>query len=84
MGPSADAIELMGNKSRARQAATAAGVPTLPAATAPSTPDVDLLGIAETVGYPLVVKASAGGGGRGIRLVTAARLISSQPSSRPG
>ncbi|NOJ60042.1 biotin carboxylase N-terminal domain-containing protein [Arthrobacter sp. 260] len=72
IGPSADAIELMGNKSRARQAAKAAGVPTLRGSDGALTPDSDILGIAETVGYPLVVKASAGGGGRGIRLVTAA------------
>ncbi|MHA7280553.1 acetyl-CoA carboxylase biotin carboxylase subunit [Arthrobacter sp. MDT2-2] len=70
VGPSADAIELMGNKSRARQAAEDAGVPTLPGSHGALDPDVDPLPIAHDVGYPLVVKASSGGGGRGIRLVT--------------
>ncbi|MBG6225911.1 acetyl-CoA carboxylase biotin carboxylase subunit [Arthrobacter sp. CAN_A2] len=70
VGPSPDAIELMGNKSRARQAARDAGVPTLPGSDGALDPDVDPLPIAREVGYPLVVKASAGGGGRGIRLVT--------------
>ncbi|MHA7181372.1 acetyl-CoA carboxylase biotin carboxylase subunit [Arthrobacter sp. MDB2-24] len=70
VGPSADAIELMGNKSRARQAAEDAGVPTLPGSHGALDPDVDPLPIAYAVGYPLVVKASSGGGGRGIRLVT--------------
>ncbi|MDN4612289.1 acetyl-CoA carboxylase biotin carboxylase subunit [Arthrobacter burdickii] len=70
VGPSADAIELMGNKSRARQAAEDAGVPTLPGSDGALDPDVDPLPIARAVGYPLVVKASSGGGGRGIRLVT--------------
>ena len=70
VGPSPEAIELMGNKSRARQAAEDAGVPTLPGSDGALDPDVDPLPIARAIGYPLVVKASAGGGGRGIRLVT--------------
>ena len=70
VGPSAEAIELMGNKSRARQAARDAGVPTLPGSDGALDPDVDPLPIGRAIGYPLVVKASAGGGGRGIRLVT--------------
>ncbi len=70
VGPSPEAIELMGNKSRARQAADDAGVPTLPGSDGALDPDVDPLPIARAVGYPLVVKASSGGGGRGIRLVT--------------
>ena len=72
VGPSAEAIELMGNKSRARQAARDAGVPTLPGSDGALDPDTDPLPIAQAIGYPLVVKASAGGGGRGIRLVTSA------------
>ncbi|MBJ2119371.1 acetyl-CoA carboxylase biotin carboxylase subunit [Arthrobacter sp. MSA 4-2] len=70
IGPAADAIELMGDKSRARQAAEDAGVPTFRGSHGSLSPDDDAAAIAEEVGYPLVVKASAGGGGRGIRLVT--------------
>ncbi len=71
VGPTAAAIELMGNKSRARQAARDAGVPTLRGSDGAVDSSMDLAAVAATVGYPLVVKASAGGGGRGIRLVTA-------------
>lgn len=70
IGPPASAIELMGNKAQARQAAKKAGVPTLRGSDGPVTEGADALAIAAEVGYPLVVKASAGGGGRGIRLVT--------------
>ncbi len=71
VGPGADAIELMGDKSRARQAARDAGVPTFRGSDA-LTPADDADAIAADVGFPLVVKASSGGGGRGIRLVTEA------------
>lgn len=70
VGPSPETIDLMGNKSGARRAAQEAGVPTLPGSDGALRQNDDALAIAETVGYPLVVKASSGGGGRGIRLVT--------------
>ena len=57
IGPSADAIELMGDKVRAKAAAEAAGVPVVPTYTP------------ETAEYPVLVKAAAGGGGRGMRVV---------------
>ena len=69
VGPSPSAIELMGDKSRARAAAVAAGVPTLAGSDGPVRESDDLDAIGAAVGFPLVVKASAGGGGRGIRLV---------------
>lgn len=69
IGPSAEVIELMGNKSAARTAAKKAGVPVLPGTDGALDPDDDALAVAEQIGYPLVVKASSGGGGRGIRLV---------------
>lgn len=69
VGPSAKAIELMGDKSRARQAAIAAGVPTLAGTDGALDMSAGIEAIAAEVGYPLVVKASAGGGGRGIRRV---------------
>ena len=69
VGPSPESIEIMGNKSRARQAAVEAGVPTLPGTDGAIKPGDDVEALGAAVGYPLVVKASAGGGGRGIRLV---------------
>jgi acetyl-CoA carboxylase biotin carboxylase subunit len=69
VGPSPASIELMGDKSRARRAAIDAGVPTLPGTESALREGDDIAAIAALIGYPLVVKASAGGGGRGIRLV---------------
>ncbi|MEA3549273.1 acetyl-CoA carboxylase biotin carboxylase subunit [Pseudarthrobacter sp. C1] len=69
VGPSADTIAMMGNKSLARESAAKAGVPVLRGSDGPLDPEADALEIARGIGYPLVVKASAGGGGRGIRFV---------------
>lgn len=69
VGPKAEVIELMGNKSAAREAAKAAGVPILPGTKGALDPSEDATAVAKSIGYPLVVKASSGGGGRGIRLV---------------
>jgi len=69
VGPSPESIELMGDKSRARRAAIDAGVPTLPGTEGAIQDSDDIDAIAAEIGFPLVVKASAGGGGRGIRLV---------------
>ncbi|MFM9373371.1 pyruvate carboxylase [Streptomyces sp. Da 82-17] len=69
VGPPADVLHLTGNKSRAVAAAREAGVPVL--ASSEPTTDVDaLLAAADDVGFPLFVKAVAGGGGRGMRRVT--------------
>ncbi|MCB5290616.1 acetyl/propionyl/methylcrotonyl-CoA carboxylase subunit alpha [Arthrobacter sp. SO3] len=69
VGPNADAIEMMGNKSMARESARKAGVPVLRGSDGPLEPAADAVDVARGIGYPLVVKASAGGGGRGIRFV---------------
>lgn len=69
VGPDADTIGMMGNKSVAREAAAGAGVPVLAGSDGPLDPHADALELAGGIGYPLVVKASAGGGGRGIRFV---------------
>ncbi|QIK63246.1 acetyl-CoA carboxylase biotin carboxylase subunit [Leucobacter viscericola] len=69
VGPSPDAIDLMGDKSRARQAAIDAGVPVLKGTEGALDSAGDIEAIAVEIGYPLVVKASAGGGGRGIRRI---------------
>jgi 3-methylcrotonyl-CoA carboxylase alpha subunit len=69
VGPSAELIRLMGDKHQARVAAQEAGVPVLPGSgKLPSDPEA-IFKAAETVGYPLLVKASAGGGGIGMRIV---------------
>jgi acetyl-CoA carboxylase biotin carboxylase subunit len=67
VGPSAEAIEKMGNKSAARQIALDAGVPVVPGSEGPASADEALV-TAEDIGYPVMVKAAAGGGGRGIRV----------------
>ncbi|PWG65821.1 acetyl-CoA carboxylase biotin carboxylase subunit [Spiribacter halobius] len=71
IGPHPDSIDAMGDKDRARTLATAAGVPVLPGSArfAPDAADADIARAAEAVGYPLLVKASAGGGGIGMKRV---------------
>ena len=69
VGPSPDAIERMGNKARAKQTMTEAGVPVIPGSDGPITTVEEGQALAKKIGFPLLVKASAGGGGRGIRLV---------------
>ena len=69
VGPSPEAIRLMGNKAQARETAARAGVPTVPGSDGPGADAAAALESAEQVGYPVAVKAAAGGGGRGIRVV---------------
>ncbi|MCI4676567.1 pyruvate carboxylase [Candidatus Mycolicibacterium alkanivorans] len=68
IGPNSDILELTGNKARAIAAAREAGLPVL-ASSAPSASVDELVSAAETMGFPLFVKAVAGGGGRGMRRV---------------
>lgn len=67
IGPSGDTIRKAGSKSAARDIMRAAGVPVTPGSNGPVSSVEDALAAAETVGYPVLLKASAGGGGRGIR-----------------
>jgi acetyl-CoA/propionyl-CoA carboxylase, biotin carboxylase, biotin carboxyl carrier protein len=71
IGPPSEAIELMGSKTRARTAMREAGVPIIPGATDPVETVEEVLRLGEEVGYPLIVKAAAGGGGKGMKLVAA-------------
>jgi len=71
IGPSPAAIAAMGSKTEARDRMERAGVPVLPGARLDGEAGLDLAGLADHVGYPLLVKASAGGGGKGMRLVEA-------------
>jgi acetyl-CoA/propionyl-CoA carboxylase biotin carboxyl carrier protein len=75
IGPSPHAIEVMGDKIRAKQAVAAAGVAVVAGRTQPDMTDADLAGAAAEVGYPVLVKPSAGGGGKGMRLVTDPREL---------
>jgi acetyl-CoA carboxylase biotin carboxylase subunit len=70
IGPTADVIRMMGDKVSAIQAMKKAGVPTVPGSDGPITQDNDrTLSIARKIGYPVIIKAAAGGGGRGMRVV---------------
>jgi acetyl-CoA/propionyl-CoA carboxylase, biotin carboxylase, biotin carboxyl carrier protein len=71
IGPPSAAIALMGSKTRARTAMRAAGVPIIPGATDPVETVGEVLALGKEVGYPLIVKAAAGGGGKGMKLVEA-------------
>ncbi|MBI4637266.1 MAG: acetyl-CoA carboxylase biotin carboxylase subunit [Candidatus Rokubacteria bacterium] len=69
IGPSPEAIRLMGDKAQARQIAKQAGVPVVPGSDLPLTDTAEALEVAEAIGYPVIFKAAAGGGGRGMRIV---------------
>jgi acetyl-CoA/propionyl-CoA/long-chain acyl-CoA carboxylase, biotin carboxylase, biotin carboxyl carrier protein len=69
IGPPPDAIELMGDKTRARQAMAAAGVPIVPGTTEPIGSVEEVFALGESLGYPLLLKAAAGGGGKGMEIV---------------
>ena len=69
IGPPADAIETMGSKTAARRQMQAAGVPVVPGTTEPVTSGGDVARLGDEFGWPLAIKAVAGGGGKGFRVV---------------
>ncbi|WP_280402166.1 biotin carboxylase N-terminal domain-containing protein [Nocardia carnea] len=69
LGPPAKAIEIMGDKITAKTTVAASGVPVVPGIAEPGLTDADLLAAAGDIGYPVLVKPSAGGGGKGMRRV---------------
>ncbi|MET9826357.1 acetyl/propionyl/methylcrotonyl-CoA carboxylase subunit alpha [Streptomyces sp. NPDC006349] len=69
IGPSADAIALMGDKIRAKETVRAAGVPVVPGSSGSGLTDEQLADAAREIGAPVLLKPSAGGGGKGMRLV---------------
>ena len=68
IGPSPHAIRLMGNKSQARETAKSAGVPIVPGSDGPVRSVEEAIDVARSIGFPVILKASAGGGGRGMRI----------------
>jgi acetyl-CoA carboxylase, biotin carboxylase subunit len=69
IGPSPEAIIAMGDKSTAKKTMQKAGVPTIPGSKGLLADETEAIAVAAEIGYPVIVKATAGGGGRGMRLV---------------
>jgi geranyl-CoA carboxylase alpha subunit len=78
IGPTAEAIHLMGSKRLSKIAMLAAGVPCIPGYEGAAQDEPSLISAAGQIGYPLMIKASAGGGGRGMRLVHEAKDLAEQ------
>jgi acetyl-CoA carboxylase biotin carboxylase subunit len=68
IGPSPEIIRMMGDKAKAREVVKEAGVPVLPGSDGPAEGPEEALRIASEIGYPVIIKASAGGGGKGMRI----------------
>ena len=75
VGPPPEAIAAMGSKTAARQLAVEAGVPVVPGTTTPLRDAAEGRDVAERFGYPVLLKAAAGGGGKGMRVVREAREL---------
>ncbi len=75
IGPRASIIRLMGDKIEARRVMQEAGLPVLPGSAAAITSEDEGLKLAREIGFPVIVKASAGGGGRGMRVVRSAEEL---------
>jgi acetyl-CoA/propionyl-CoA carboxylase biotin carboxyl carrier protein len=69
IGPPAEAIDVMGSKTAARERISAAGVPVVPGTTEPVTSAEEVLRLGDELGWPLAIKATAGGGGKGLKVV---------------
>jgi acetyl-CoA/propionyl-CoA carboxylase biotin carboxyl carrier protein len=83
VGPPPDAMDAMASKTSARQVMAAAGVPIVPGVTDPVESVEDARRIAEEVGYPIAIKAAAGGGGKGIKVVRGSEdLVAGYESAR--
>ncbi|MFV0135858.1 acetyl-CoA carboxylase biotin carboxylase subunit [Streptomyces sp. HMX87] len=78
IGPPADAIALMGDKIRAKETVKAAGVPVVPGSSGSGLTDEQLVAAAREIGTPVLLKPSAGGGGKGMRLVRDESLLADE------
>lgn len=81
IGPSYESIEMLGNKAAAKETMKNAGVPVIPGSEGAVSSVEEARAVAEKAGYPVLVKASAGGGGRGIRRVDSPEELESQMES---
>ncbi len=68
IGPSPEHLSLMGDKVRAKEAAVELGLPVVPGSPGALTDDIEAMNIADRIGYPVLVKAAAGGGGKGMKV----------------
>ncbi|MEE2526781.1 acetyl-CoA carboxylase biotin carboxylase subunit [Hyphobacterium sp. HN65] len=75
IGPPVKAIEVMGDKARAKRAMIEAGVPCVPGYEGEDQNETKFIAAADEIGFPVMVKAAAGGGGRGMRLVESAMVL---------
>jgi acetyl-CoA carboxylase biotin carboxylase subunit len=83
IGPSVIAIQSMGDKASAREAMRAAGVPVVPGSHGLITDEDEAVALAKEIGYPIIVKATAGGGGRGMRVASdPGQLLTALASAR--
>jgi acetyl-CoA carboxylase biotin carboxylase subunit len=83
IGPTPEVIEMMGEKDRARREVKTAGLPTIPGSDGIVEGEEQLARESERIGYPLIIKASAGGGGRGMRVVrNQGELLSAYQTAR--
>ena len=69
IGPHAETITLMGDKAQARETMRAAGVPVIPGSVGTLTDSAEAIVVSDQIGYPVMLKAAAGGGGKGMRLL---------------
>ena len=73
IGPSSKQLDMFGDKVKAREQAINAGIPVIPGSDGPVTSVEEVAAFGETNGYPIIIKASLGGGGRGMRIVNDCR-----------
>jgi acetyl-CoA carboxylase, biotin carboxylase subunit len=81
IGPSADHIRVMGDKIEAKRTAASLGIPVVPGSEGAVTDDATARKVAAEIGYPVLIKASAGGGGRGMKVATSADELSNALSN---
>ncbi len=77
IGPAPEHIRMMGDKVTAKRISKRAGIPVVPGSDGTVTDDAEARGVAKTVGYPVIIKAAAGGGGRGMKVVRAEQELPS-------
>ncbi|MGE5629889.1 MAG: pyruvate carboxylase [Caulobacteraceae bacterium] len=83
IGPKSDMIDNLGDKIKSKMIAKSVGVPTVPGLDEPITDETEAIGFAAQIGFPVIIKAAAGGGGRGMRIVYEEKeFVSSYRSAR--